>query len=80
MCTNEDLLRDKRKKFNAMGKSVLLFRYRDDLCCIESRSPAGETFSEVRRAQARPRLESARFQGFKPVEEKTCLQLETWFR
>ena len=71
MCTNEDLPRGDRKKFNAMGKSVLLFWYRENLCCIESRSPAEGAFSEVRRAQARPRLESprlesVRFQRFKP--------------
>jgi len=41
-----DLPRGDRKKIDALGKSVLLFWYRDSICAIESRSPSEGAYSE----------------------------------
>ena len=46
ICAVEDLPRGDRKKVDAMGKSMLLFWYKDAVLCIESRSPAEGAFSE----------------------------------
>ena len=40
------LPRGDRKKIEALGKSVLLFWYRDSICAIESRSPSEGAYSE----------------------------------
>lgn len=41
-----DLPRGDRKKIDALGKSILLFWYRDTICAIESRSPSEGAYSE----------------------------------
>ena len=41
-----DLPRGDRKKIDALGKSILLFWYRDSICAIESRSPSEGAYSE----------------------------------
>ena len=46
ICDFEDLPRGDRRKVDALGKSILLFWYKDTVCCIESRSPAEGAFSE----------------------------------
>ena len=46
ICDFDDLPRGDRKQFNALGKSLLMFYYKDTICCIESRSPAEGAFSE----------------------------------
>jgi nitrite reductase/ring-hydroxylating ferredoxin subunit len=46
ICALEDLPRGDRKKVTALGKSILLFWYKDTVFCIESRSPAEGAFSE----------------------------------
>lgn len=46
ICAFEDLPRGDRKPVNALGKSMLLFWYKDTVFCIESRSPAEGAFSE----------------------------------
>lgn len=46
ICAFEDLPRGDRKKVDALGKAILLFWYKDTVCCIEGRSPAEGAFSE----------------------------------
>eukprot|EP00227_Mantoniella_beaufortii_P011612 CAMPEP_0197574298 /NCGR_PEP_ID=MMETSP1326-20131121/39_1 /TAXON_ID=1155430 /ORGANISM="Genus nov. species nov., Strain RCC2288" /LENGTH=321 /DNA_ID=CAMNT_0043136843 /DNA_START=325 /DNA_END=1290 /DNA_ORIENTATION=+ len=46
ICAFEDLPRGSRKEVNPVGKSILLFWYKDTVLCIESRSPAEGAFSE----------------------------------
>ena len=41
-----ELPRGDRKKIDALGKSILLFWYRDSICAIESRSPSEGAYSE----------------------------------
>ena len=46
ICDFEDLPRGDRRKVDALGKSILIFWYKDSVVCIESRSPAEGAFSE----------------------------------
>ena len=46
ICAFEDLPRGDRKKVDALGKSILIFWYKDTVVCIEGRSPAEGAFSE----------------------------------
>ena len=46
ICAFEDPPRGDRKKVDALGKSILIFWYKDTVVCIEGRSPAEGAFSE----------------------------------
>merc|ERR1712216_540326 len=46
VCALEELPRGDRKLVRALGKSILMFWYRDTVFAIESRSPAEGAYSE----------------------------------
>ena len=46
ICDADELPRGTRKKVSALGKSILMFWYKDSMVAIESRSPAEGAFSE----------------------------------
>ena len=46
ICDADELPRGTRKKVSALGKSILMFWYKDSMVAIECRSPAEGAFSE----------------------------------
>ncbi|KXZ49566.1 hypothetical protein GPECTOR_20g421 [Gonium pectorale] len=46
VCRPEDLPKGVRKEVEVDGRQVLLFWYRNQICCIEARSPAEGAYSE----------------------------------